>query len=212
LNLRRLLSGATKACEPLASDNTTAASGADRSDARSHESALLENARQDPAAFAHLYELYFARVYRYLRLRVEQESDAEDLTQQVFLQVLDALPRYQIRETPFAAWLFTIARRALAHHSQRARRRPEPIALEAAPEVADEQDMERDLLRRESYERLARLLATLDPAERDLLALRFAGGLNASEIAAIVGKRPDAVRKQLSRLLHMLKEQYHGAR
>jgi RNA polymerase sigma-70 factor, ECF subfamily len=207
LDLRALLSGAS-----TAGDTITAADGVDQTTIWAREAALVENAKQGPAAFAHLYELYFARVYRYLRMRVEHESDAEDLTQQVFLQALKALPRYEIRDTPFAAWLFTIARRALADHSQRARRRPPPIALDVAPEMADEQDMERDLLRRESYEELSRLLATLDPAERDLLALRFAGGLNASEIAAIFGKRPDAIRKQLSRLLHTLKEQYHVTR
>ena len=207
MDLRALLSGAS-----TADDTITAADGVDKTTIWAREAALVENAKQDPTAFAHLYELYFARVYRYLRMRVEHESDAEDLTQQVFLQALNALPRYQTREAPFAAWLFTIARRALADHSQRARRRPAPIALDVAPEVADEQDIERDLLRRESYEELTRLLATLDPAERDLLALRFAGGLNASEIAVIFGKRPDAVRKQLSRLLHTLKEQYHVTR
>jgi RNA polymerase sigma-70 factor (ECF subfamily) len=205
LDLRALLSGAS-----TASDQTNSAGNETVS--REREAALVEDARQDPAAFAYLYELYFARVYRYLRMRVEHESDAEDLTQQVFLQALNALPRYQTRGAPFAAWLFTIARRALADHGQRARSHPSPIALDAAPEMADELDMERNLLQREAYERLARLLATRDPAERDLLALRFAGGLNASEIAAIFGKRPDAVRKQLSRLLHTLKEQYDVTR
>jgi RNA polymerase sigma-70 factor (ECF subfamily) len=204
LDLRALPPGAS-----TTSSQTHSGDGAGATDDREREAVLVENARQDPAAFASLYERYFARVYRYLRIRVEHESDAEDLTQQVFLQALNALPRYQIRETPFAAWLFTIARHALADHDQRAYRRPPPLALETALEMVDEQDVERDLLRRESYEQLTRLLATLDPAERDLLALRFAGGLHTPEIAAIFGKRPDAVRKQLSRLLHTLKEQYH---
>jgi RNA polymerase sigma-70 factor (ECF subfamily) len=145
LDLRALLSGA-----PAASDQTAAADGSDKTTIWAREAALVEDARQDPAAFAHLYELYFARIYRYLRMRVAHESDAEDLTQQVFLQALNALPRYQTRGAPFAAWLFTIARRALADHSQRARRRPPPIALDVTPETADEQDMERNLLQRES--------------------------------------------------------------
>ena len=207
MNLRRLLLRAS-----TANDDTTAADEADGTAAWTPEAALVESAREDPAAFAQLYDLYFARVYRYLRMRVEHESDAEDLTQHVFLQVFNSLPRYQAQGTPFAAWLFTIAQRALADHGQRSRRRPPPIALEAAPEMADEQDMERDLLRRESYEQLARLLAMLDSADRDLLAMRFGAGLNASEIAAIFGKRPDAIRKQLSRLHHLLKEQYHVTR
>jgi RNA polymerase sigma-70 factor (ECF subfamily) len=207
LDLRALLSRAS-----AADGNTNAPHETGGVEAWTRKMELAQNARQDPAAVAHVYELYFARVYRYLRMRVEHESDAEDLTQQVFLQALNALPRYEIRDTPFAAWLFTIARRALADHGQRARRRLAPIALDVAPEMVDEQDMERDLLRRESYEQLARLLATLDPTERDLLALRFAGGLDATEIAAIFGKRHDAIWKQLRRLLHTLKEQYHATR
>ncbi len=53
------------------------------------------------------------------------------------------------------------------------------------------------------------LLAGLDPVQRELLALRFAAGLSAPQIALVVGKSPAAVKKQLTRLLHTLKEQYH---
>jgi hypothetical protein len=105
LDLRALLSGAS-----TASDQTTANNGG--MDVCAREVTLVENARQDPVAFASLYELYFARVYRYLRMWVEHESDAKDITQQVCLQALTALPRYEKRDTPFAVWLFTIARRA----------------------------------------------------------------------------------------------------
>ena len=72
---------------------------------------------------------YFARVYRYLRIRLQSEEDAADLTQQVFLKALDALPRYRTHGAPFAAWLFTIARHTLA---DRFRRHPVTLPLEAA--------------------------------------------------------------------------------
>jgi hypothetical protein len=94
-------------------DTITAADGVDKTTIWAREAALVEDARQDPAAFAHLYELYFARVFRYLRLRVEHESDAEDLAQQVFLRALNALPRYQAR---------AIGRMALHYRAARARR------------------------------------------------------------------------------------------
>ncbi len=66
-------------------------------DTHAQEQALVEAAKHDASAFATLYELYFARVSRYLRIRVQQEDDVVDLAQQVFLQALDGLPHYQSR-------------------------------------------------------------------------------------------------------------------
>lgn len=193
---------------PLFTENLVAMGQGDE-DPETNERELVEAARQDPTAFTALYQLYFARVYRYLRMRVEVAEDAADLTQQVFLKALDALPRYQPQGVPFRAWLFTIARNALA---DRYRRRRPVLPLDAATEMeADrEQDAESIVLRRESHERLAALLGELDVASRDLIALRFAAGLSSQDIAAIVGKRPEAVRKQLSRLLQALKEHYRA--
>ncbi|HEY7355449.1 MAG TPA: sigma-70 family RNA polymerase sigma factor, partial [Ktedonobacterales bacterium] len=74
------------------------------------EAALVAAAQADPAAFDALYQRYLARVYRYLRAHVGSDDEAADLTQQVFLKALDALPRYRPRGAPFAAWLFQIAR------------------------------------------------------------------------------------------------------
>lgn len=186
---------------PVDSDQTT-------EDTQAHEQALVEAAKHDAAAFATLYQYYFARVYRYMRIRVQQEEDAADLAQQVFLQALDGLPHYQSRGAPFAAWLFTIARNVLA---DRFRRRPATLSLESSGDLVADQELENNLLQRETVEQLSKLLDALDPAARDLLALRFAAGLSAPEIAATIGKRPAAVRKQLSRLLQALKEQYHDS-
>lgn len=178
-------------------------------DALLSDQALMEAAKHDPSAFATLYQRYFARVYRYLRIRLQSEEDAADLTQQVFLKALDALPRYQTRSTPVGAWLFTIARNA---RIDRFRRQQATLPLEAASDVLAEHETETIVLRRETYEQLSALLSTLNAEARDLLALRFAAGLTTPEIADILGKRPEAVRKSLSRLLHTLKEQYHATR
>lgn len=184
------------------SDTETRASGQDR------ELALIAAAQRDPATFAALYQRYYARVYRYLRIRLQSEEDASDLTQQVFLKAFYALPRFRPQRAPFAAWLFTIARHVLA---DRYRRGAPTLSLEAAGELAVEQEMDTALERRESLEQLRALLSRLNPDARDLLALRFAAGLTTPEIAAALGKRPAAVRKALSRLLQSLKEQYHAA-
>ncbi|MCB9134008.1 MAG: RNA polymerase sigma factor [Anaerolineales bacterium] len=79
------------------------------------EPLLIEAARQNPEAFDALYCRYLNPVYRYLFSRVQNQADAEDLTAQVFIEVLEGLARYRDRGT-FAAWLFTIARRRAIDH------------------------------------------------------------------------------------------------
>jgi RNA polymerase sigma-70 factor, ECF subfamily len=170
------------------------------------EADLVKAAQRDPAEFAALYRLFLQRVYRYVRVRVRDDEAAADLTQQVFLKALQSLPSYQERGLPFAAWLFRIARN---HAVDAARRRRDTSALGFVPEAALSDslaDPERAALRRESLERLRGFVAELDPDERELLALRFAARLSSREIAPLVGKHEEAVKKRLTRLLHRLKE------
>jgi len=182
-----------------------------RRDEAGDEVALITAAQTDPMAFGALYRRYLPRVYRYLRAHAPSPEDAADLTQQVFLQALDALPSYQPRGVPFAVWLFRIARHAAI---DAARRRHPALDWDSLPEAlhpADEQGPEAVVLRREALTRLCALLQALDPAKRELLALRFAAGLSAGEIATVVGKRPEAVKKQITRTLQALKEQCYDA-
>ncbi len=177
--------------------------------AESDEAAQVAAAQANPVAFDVLYQRYLARVYRYLRAQVGSDEDAADLTQQVFLRALDALPRYRPRGAPFVAWLFSIARHAA---TDAYRRKRASISWESLPEAlqpAIDQDPEARVLHLEALSRVGDLLARLDPAKRELLALRFAAGLSAPEIAQVVGKSPAAIKKQLTRTLQMLKEQYH---
>lgn len=183
----------------------------DCDNAERDEKAMIEAAQADPAAFELLYRRYLARVYRYLRSRLANTEDAADMTQQVFLQALDALPGYrQHEEIPFAAWLFQIARHAVTD-AYRSRRNA--ISWDSLSEVflpALEQDPETIVLQEERLARLRMLLSKLDADKRELLALRFAAGLSSPQIALVVGKSPAAVKKQLTRILQTLKEQYHA--
>lgn len=175
----------------------------------SDESALILAARHDAAAFGTLYLRYLDRVYWYLRARTPNEDDAADLTQQVFLHALAALPRYRQQSVPFAAWLFRIARNVAIDFS---RRRRATVAWDALPDGARAgalPDLESTAMQAEAFARLRTLLARLDTEKRELLALRFAAGLTVAEIATVIGKSEAATKKQLTRLVQSLKEQYH---
>src|SRR3954466_7961080 len=75
---------------------------------------LVEAARVgDGEAFGRLFDHFHGPLYRYIVSRVQRPADAEDLTQLVFVKVLEALPRYESRGVPFGGWLFRLARNAV---------------------------------------------------------------------------------------------------
>jgi RNA polymerase sigma-70 factor (ECF subfamily) len=173
------------------------------------EERLVQAAQHDPAAFGPLYARYQDRLYTYLRTRTGTTEDAADLTQQVFVRALEALPRYRREGVSLAAWLFRIARNAATDWQRRQRPTvPWDAVPEAfhpcAPETADGA-----LLRREAFAPLYALLATLDAPTREALILRFTAQLTLAEIGAVLDKSEEAARKQITRALHTLKEQYH---
>jgi len=158
--------------------------------------------------FDALYERTVERIYAYLRARTSSDEEAADLTQAIYLKALKAWPRRPEEPGALVPWLFRIGRNAA---TDLYRRRRQTVAWEYLPESLQpvaERGVEDRVLRRESAERLRRLLNGLPPAKRELLGLRFAAGLSYAEIGAIVGKGEAATKQQILRLLYALKDQY----
>jgi len=165
------------------------------------DTALILAARRNPEAFAALYDRYVQSVYRYLYGRVGSAQEAEELTAQTFLAAIESLPRYDHRGY-FSAWLFSIARRKAADFF----RRREPLRLEEAGDFASEADLPGEVARGEQIRKLARLIRSLEDSERELIHLHFTAGLTFAEMASVLGKKEDAVKKSMYRLL----ERLHG--
>ena len=154
----------------------------------------------DQSALAYIYDTYAKSIYRYHHSRVGNTPDAEDLTSQTFMAVIEALPRYQHRNN-FTAWIFQIARSKVMDHFRRNHAHEE--IHESVADPAQGEALE-TVVRNESRARLQSLLHLLDEDERELIRLRYTAELSFVEIAQLLGRKEDAVRKSIRRILNRL--------
>ncbi len=167
-----------------------------------------------PEAVGTLYTCFSQRVYRFLYFRTGDAQIAEDLTGEVFLKMVQALPDYHLESTPFQAWLYQIARNLAIDHFRRIHSHPvveidEDLDWEAA-------DLDGTIDFRFSCEELAKGLAAIEENQRDVLLLRFIEGMPIVETAQTLHKSIDAVkalqRRGLGALRRIIKhgEDGHG--
>lgn len=171
--------------------------------------------RRDPVALARFFDAYFERVYAYLQRLVGDVHLAEDLAQEVFLQVQRALPSYDPTRDP-RPWLFTIATNKLRDHwrSRAAQGAKNEIGLEAEElgeraawfetpptAVASEEEL---------VVEVRAAIAALPEGLRAAVSLRVHEGLSFEDIGRILGRNEVAARKRYSRGLAALRARLGG--
>lgn len=157
------------------------------------EESLVRRAKQrDQEAFAQLYEGYFDKIYRYVALRIGDRMEAEDITQQVFLNAIKAISSFRWRGIPFSAWLFRIAHNQVVDYLRRKTKRP-TIPLDESL-VASDYDPQLIAGQKLDIERLHSATGKLTPAQQEVISLRFAGELPIAQVAKIMGKSEGAVK------------------
>jgi len=176
-------------------------------DARS-DRLLVDAAREgDEAPLSELYTLYFPRVYRYILARMGNTYDAEDLAEEVFMRVLEAIGRFQWREAPFSAWLFRIAHNAVIsqRRKENARGRSAPLTDGLAMDSAGPDELVENRL---ALNQIMDAAQRLPDAQRQVIALRFAAELSVAETARAMGKGEGNVKviqhKAISKLREIL--------
>jgi RNA polymerase sigma-70 factor, ECF subfamily len=166
--------------------------------------ALVEQAqRGEREALEELYLLHFDRIYSYLHLSLGNRHDAEDLTTQTFLKMLESIGRFRWQSAPFSAWLFRIAHNlAMDHFRSRRRVRTE----EDVPEVpgAEESSAEDQALDSLGDAGMLELMERLSAEQRQVLTLKFLFGFANAEVADILDKTEGAVKSLQHRALASL--------
>jgi RNA polymerase sigma-70 factor (ECF subfamily) len=183
----------------------TAARGGAPAEERIRE--LVELAQQgEEDALEQLYLLHFDRIYSYLHMSVGNRHDAEDLTTQTFLKMLEAIGRFRWRSAPFSAWLFRIAHNVAMDHFRAARR----IQLEEeVPEPADsaESSAEEEAMQSIGRASMFELIERLSPDQQQVLTLKFVFNFSNAEVGAILGKTEGAIKSLQHRALASLHRQ-----
>ena len=163
---------------------------------------LERKAKYNKSAFRKLYQHWVTPVYHYFLYRVRNPKEAEDLTSQVFLEVLEQLPNYT-EKGHFPAWLFTIVRYKSADHFRSLK---PVIPIDTTQISEDLLPLLDHAIHTEELRCLSRLIQALPENEQELIRLRFVAGLKYGEMAVVLKRNKEAIRKQVSRLLHSLQD------
>ncbi len=172
--------------------------------------ALVETVPLSGAArtegFAELYERTFPRVYAYVASLLRDRSVAEDVTAQAFERAYRKRRSYRPGRGSMDAWVFGIARNAALDELRKRKRRASLVVDPEDTTSPTAEDQAELAVRRET---VRAALGSLDGQERDLIALKFAGGLSNAEIARVLGTSESNVGTRLHRTITKLREACH---
>jgi RNA polymerase sigma-70 factor (ECF subfamily) len=168
-----------------------------------NERKLVEQAQNEPQAFAVLYDRYVARIFKYVYRQVQDEMVAQDVTAVTFEKALRHIRRYELQDSSFGAWLYRIARNELMSHYRR-QKFLSPLKWFGQTE---ERGTETAVAQRDEHSQLHYALTQLSAKDRDIINLRYFEELSSGEVAKVLGCSPQNVYLRLHRALKQLQQQ-----
>lgn len=165
------------------------------------ELSLIQRAKAlDEEAIAELYRRHVQPIYRYILYRVGDPNTAQDLTAEVFLRMVEGLPKYRERGYPFSSWLYSIANARVIDYFRHQRRHPQvPIDTLILTDHATTPDAH--VHEQETIQELHRALNDLTPEQQTVVILRFIEGYDINTVAQIMRKKPGAIKALQHRAL-----------
>ena len=129
-----------------------------------------------------IYTTYREKVLSYLLRRTENPEDAEDLCADVFEKVIRTLPDYKEDKASLSTWIYTITRNTLTDYY-----RTRHTGEELPEDMAADENMEDNLIKRDMLSRLGKLLSAMDKKERDVIVLHYYEGYTLTRVAQLTG-------------------------
>jgi RNA polymerase sigma-70 factor (ECF subfamily) len=158
-----------------------------------NEENLIRRAQQrDQVALTQLYEENFDRIYRYIVLKIGDRTEAEDMTQQVFLNAIQSISSYKSKGMPFSSWLYRIAHNQVVDHLRKKSRRITVPLDDTLPVKGD--DPRHIAEQKMAIEEVVAASRGLTAAQQEVISLRFAAELSVAECAKTMGRSEGAVK------------------
>lgn len=140
---------------------------------------------EDPETIKRQERIYIefkGKVTRYVRGKISNEHDAEDIVSDVFVKVFKALPTFDANKSSLSTWIYTITRNTVINYFHALRN-----FCELPEELCSEDDTEQNIINTETLERLADALERMNERERDIIVLHYYSGRTLKDIAEAMG-------------------------
>ncbi|MBU3215982.1 sigma-70 family RNA polymerase sigma factor [Clostridium estertheticum] len=162
--------------------------------------------------FAHIFEIYYKRVYNYMYYRVNNIETSEDLTSQVFEKIMFKIDMYSQSKSPFEVWMFAIARNIVNDYF-RSLKKHKLFSIDTIKDLASRGKTPEDIiLSAESNSELSKALKILNERDRNIVSLKFGANLKNQEIAQILDITESNVGVILYRTMKKLKKKIEEER
>ena len=167
------------------------------------ESEKTQKRQRQETELAALYEEYYDRIARYACIHIGDQCDAEDIAGDVFLKALKSLDSYQERGVPMQAWLFKIAHNLVVDYlRKKSKIKTQPVEMDVLQVGDDPIAVAETTIQ---MQRVNGAMQKLTAEQRQVVSLRFLGGMASKEVAQIMNKTDGAVREMQRAALERLR-------
>jgi RNA polymerase sigma-70 factor, ECF subfamily len=167
---------------------------------------LVSKAQQgDSQAFGRLYDNFAQRIFKYIRLKIQNREEAEDILQEVFIKAYQGLNSLSLENLNFNAWLYKVTSNTINDHFRKRYRSPEIFGIEEGFDLPDGKSLEKEIIIKSDLETARDAFTQLLPLYKQVLELRFLQDLSLNEVAKILNKSNLSVRLIQYRALKKVK-------
>ncbi len=149
----------------------------------------------ESSAFEALYDHFYDQIFRYIAFKTSDSLIAEDLTEDVFLRMLESIGKFKPQGHPFSSWLFRIAHnRVIDHYRKRGRDKNVPLDTILTTVGESQSTLDTYVETKLAMREVNQAMENLTDLQREVLNLRFAGGLSIKETAEAVNRNENSVK------------------